>query len=235
MATSGTWNWSLDTAEIIQEAYERIGASPESGYDLKTARRSLNLLLTKWANEGVHLFQLNFHTANMTKDQDYITFNSSIHADVLDGVVRNNQTADEPNDISMERISLDDYMAIPNKWTKGKPVQFALERNTQYDASGTSSHKMYLWPVPNQTYYQYVGWTIMYAQDITSSYDQNAEIPKRYLPALVSGLAVELAVKQAPERLAALVPLYEKDWQLAKEEDRERVSFIVQPQVNYIR
>ena len=58
MATSGTWNWSLDTAEIIQEAYERIGASPESGYDLKTARRSLNLLLTKWANEGVHLFQL---------------------------------------------------------------------------------------------------------------------------------------------------------------------------------
>ena len=94
---------------------------------------------------------------------------------------------------------------------------------------------MYLWPVPNQTYYQYVGWTIMYAQDITASYDQNAEIPKRYLPALVSGLSVELAVKQAPDRLAALIPLYERDWQLAKEEDRERVSFIVQPQVNYIR
>ena len=234
MATSGTWNFSLDTAEIIQEAYERIGASPESGYDLKTARRSLNLLLTKWANEGVHLFQLKFHTANMTKDQDYITFNSSEHADVLDGVVRNNQTAGEPNDIPMERISLDDYMAIPNKWTKGKPVQFALERRTQFDSSGPYTHKMYLWPVPNQTYYQYVGWTIMYAQDITTNYSQNAEIPKRYLPALVSGLSVELAVKQAPDRLAALIPLYERDWQLAKEEDRERVSFIVQPQVNHI-
>ena len=235
MATSGTWNFSLDTSEIIQEAYERIGASPESGYDLKTARRSLNLLLTKWANEGVHLFQLKFHTANMTKDQDHITFNSSIHADVLDGVVRNNQTAGEPNDIPMERISLDDYMAIPNKWTKGKPVQFALERRTQFDSSGPYTHKMYLWPVPNQTYYQYVGWTIMYAEDISTTYNQNPEIPKRYLPALVSGLSVELAVKQAPDRLPTLIPLYERDWQLAKEEDRERVSFIVQPQVSYIR
>ena len=235
MATSGTWNFSLDTAEIIQEAYERIGASPESGYDLKRARRSLNLLLTKWANEGVHLFQLKFHTANMTKDQDHITFNSSIHADVLDGVVRNNQTAGEPNDIPMERISLDDYMAIPNKWTKWKPVQFALERRTQFDSSGPYTHKMYLWPVPNQTYYQYVGWTIMYAEDISTTYSQNPEIPKRYLPALVSGLSVELAVKQAPDRLPTLIPLYERDWQLAKEEDRERVSFIVQPQVSYIR
>jgi len=235
MATSGTWNFSLDTAEIIQEAYERIGASPESGYDLKTARRSLNLLLTKWANEGVHLFQLKFHTANMTKDQDHITFNSSIHADVLDGVVRNNQTAGEPNDIPMERISLDDYLAIPNKWTKGKPVQFSLDRRTQFDSSGPYTHKMYLWPVPNQTYYQYVGWTIMYAEDISTTYSQNPEIPKRYLPALVSGLSVELAVKQAPDRLPTLIPLYERDWQLAKEEDRERVSFIVQPQVSYIR
>ena len=235
MAYSGTRTFNLTIEEIIEEAFERCGLQVRMGYDLKTARRSLNLLLTKWANEGVHLFQLKFHTANMTKDQDHITFNSSIHADVLDGVVRNNQTAGEPNDIPMERISLDDYMAIPNKWTKGKPVQFALERRTQFDSSGPYTHKMYLWPVPNQTYYQYVGWTIMYAEDISTTYSQNPEIPKRYLPALVSGLSVELAVKQAPDRLPTLIPLYERDWQLAKEEDRERVSFIVQPQVSYIR
>ena len=78
MATSGTYTFNLDSGEIIQEAYERIGSDPETGYDLKTARRSLNLLLTKWANQGVHLFTLNFHTDNMTKDQDYISFNSSI-------------------------------------------------------------------------------------------------------------------------------------------------------------
>lgn len=235
MATSGTYTWNLDTAEIIQEAYERIGSAPESGYDLKTARRSLNILLTKWANEGVHLFSLNFHTANMTKDQDFITLSASRYADVLDGVIRDNSNAAQPSDIAMERISLDDYMALPNKWTKGKPVQFALERNAQFDASGSADHKMYLWPVPNQTYYQYVGWTISYAQDVSTTYTQNPEIPKRYLPALISGLAVELATKQAPDRLKVLVPMYDRDWTLAKEEDRERVSFIVQPQVSYIR
>jgi hypothetical protein len=170
----------------------------------------------------------------MTKDQDYISLNSSIHADVLDGSIRNNNDATKPNDIPMERISLDDYMAIPDKWTAGKPVQFSLERNAQFDSTGSATHKMYLWPVPNQTYYQYVGWTIMYAQDVTTNYAQNPEIPKRYLPALISGLAVELAVKKAPDRLAVLKPLYDQDWELAREEDRERVSFIVQPQVSHI-
>ena len=234
MATSGTYTFNLDSGEIIQEAYERIGADPETGYDLKTARRSLNLLLTKWSNQGVHLFSLDFTTVNMTSGTDYILFAANKYLDVLDGSIRNNNDATKPNDISMERISLDDYMAIPDKWTAGKPVQFALERNSQYDSSGVDSHKMYLWPVPNQTYYQYVGWTMRYAQDITTTYSENPEIPKRYLPALISGLAVELAVKKAPDRLAVLKPLYDQDWELAREEDRERVSFIVQPQVGHI-
>ena len=235
MATSNTYNFNLDTGEVIQEAYERIGANPESGYDLKTARRSLNLLLTKWSNQGVHLFSLDFTTKDMTDGTDYILFAANQYLDVLDGSLRNNKDTTKPNDIPMERISLDDYIAIPDKWTAGKPVQFALERNSQYDGSGVASHKMYLWPVPNQTYYQYIGWTMRYAQDIDTTYSENPDIPKRYLPALISGLAVELAVKQAPDRLAILKPLYDQDWELAREEDRERVSFIVQPQVSYIR
>jgi hypothetical protein len=235
MATSNTYNFNLDTGEVIQEAYERIGANPESGYDLKTARRSLNLLLTKWSNQGVHLFSLDFTTKDMTDGTDYILFAANQYLDVLDGSLRNNKDTTKPNDIPMERISLDDYIAIPDKWTAGKPVQFALERNSQYDGSGVNSHKMYLWPVPNKTYYQYVGWTMRYAQDIDTTYSENPDIPKRYLPALISGLAVELAVKQAPDRLAILKPLYDQDWELAREEDRERVSFIVQPQVSYIR
>jgi len=234
MATSGTYTFNLDSGEIIQEAYERIGSDPETGYDLKTARRSLNLLLTKWANQGVHLFSLDFTTINMTDGTDYINLAADKYLDVLDGSVRNNNDATKPNDIPMERISLDDYMAIPDKWTAGKPVQFALERNSQYNSSGVENHKMYLWPVPNQTYYQYVGWTMRYAQDITTTYSENPEIPKRYLPALISGLAVELAVKKAPDRLTVLKPLYDQDWELAREEDRERVSFIVQPQVGHI-
>ena len=131
----------------------------------------------------------------------------------------------------MERISLSDYLQIPTKKDKGKPVQFAVERNAQFTSSGTANHKIYLWPIPDQTYYQMLAWSIKYPQDVSATYTQNPEIPRRYLPALISALAVELAIKFAPDRLNVLKPLYDEEWMKAKEEDRERVSFTVQPQV----
>ncbi len=231
MVTSGTYTFNLDTAEIIQEAYERCGVETKSGYDLKTARRSLNLLLTKWVNDGVNLFTLDLETFNMTKDQDYIEMNASIRLDVLDGVIRDISDASSPQDISLERISLDEYLQIPTKSDTGKPVQFAVERNAQFTSSGSANHKVYLWPVPDQTYYQFLTWSIKYPQDVSATYTQNPQIPRRYLPALISGLAVELAMKKAPDRMQILKPLYDEDWSKAKDEDRERVSFYVQPQV----
>ena len=87
MATSGTYTFNLDTGEIIQEAYERCGIETKSGYDLKTARRSLNLLLTKWVNDGVNLFTLDLETTDMTKDQGHITFSSTSHLDILDAAI----------------------------------------------------------------------------------------------------------------------------------------------------
>ena len=231
MVTSGTYTFNLDTAEIIQEAYERCGVETKSGYDLKTARRSLNLLLTKWVNDGVNLFTLDLETFNMTKDQDYIEMNASIRLDVLDGVIRDISDASSPQDISLERISLDEYLQIPTKSDTGKPVQFAVERNAQFTSSGSANHKVYLWPVPDQTYYQFLTWSIKYPQDVSATYTQNPQIPRRYLPALISGLAVELAMKKAPDRMQILKPLYDEDWAKAKDEDRERVSFYVQPQV----
>ena len=231
MVTSGTYTFNLDTAEIIQEAYERCGVETKSGYDLKTARRSLNLLLTKWVNDGVNLFTLDLETFNMTKDQDYIEMNASIRLDVLDGVIRDISDASSPQDISLERISLDEYLQIPTKSDTGKPVQFAVERNAQFTSSGSANHKVYLWPVPDQTYYQFLTWSIKYPQDVSATYTQNPQIPRRYLPALISGLAVELAMKKAPDRMHILKPLYDEDWSKAKDEDRERVSFYVQPQV----
>ena len=231
MVTSGTYTFNLDTAEIIQEAYERCGVETKSGYDLKTARRSLNLLLTKWVNDGVNLFTLDLETFNMTKDQDYIEMNASIRLDVLDGVIRDISDASSPQDISLERISLDEYLQIPTKSDTGKPVQFAVERNAQFTSSGSANHKVYLWPVPDQTYYQFLTWSIKYPQDVSATYTQNPQIPRRYLPALISGLAVELAMKKAPDKMQILKPLYDEDWSKAKDEDRERVSFYVQPQV----
>ncbi len=231
MATSGTYTFNLDTGEIIQEAYERCGLETKSGYDLKTARRSLNLLLTKWVNDGVNLFTLDLETTSMTKDQGYVTFNSTSHLDVLDAAIRDNSDSSSTSDIILERISMDEYLAIPSKLNTGKPVQYAVERNSQLTSSTSATHKVYLWPVPDQTYYQFLSWSIKYPQDVSATYTQNPDIPRRYLPALVSGLAVELAVKKAPDRLAVLKPLYDQDWEKAREEDRERDSFHVQPQV----
>ncbi len=231
MATSGTYTFNLDTGEIIQEAYERCGVETKSGYDLKTARRSLNLLLTKWVNDGVNLFTLDLETTNMTKDQGFITFNSTSHLDVLDAAIRDNSDSSATSDIILERISMDEYLAIPSKLNTGKPVQYAVERNSQFTSSASATHKVYLWPVPDQTYYQFLSWSIKYPQDVSATYTQNPDIPRRYLPALISGLAVELAVKKTPDRLAVLKPLYDQDWEKAREEDRERVSFHVQPQV----
>ena len=231
MATSGTYTFNLDTGEIIQEAYERCGVETKSGYDLKTARRSLNLLLTKWVNDGVNLFTLDLETTNMTKDQGYITFNSTSHLDVLDAAIRDNSNSSDTSDIILERISMDEYLAIPSKLNTGKPVQYAVERNSQFTSSASATHKVYLWPVPDQTYYQFLSWSIKYPQDVSATYTQNPDIPRRYLPALISGLAVELAIKKVPDRLAVLKPLYDQDWEKAREEDRERVSFHVQPQI----
>ena len=231
MVTSGTYTFNLDTGEIIQEAYERCGIETKSGYDLKTARRSLNLLLTKWVNDGVNLFTLDLEATDMTKDQDHITFNSTSHLDILDSAIRDNSDTSATSDIIIERISMDEYLAIPSKLNTGKPVQYAVERNSQFTSSASATHKVYLWPIPDQTYYQLLTWSIKYPQDVSATYTQNPDIPRRYLPALISGLAVELAVKKAPERLAVLKPLYDQDWEKAREEDRERVSFHVLPQV----
>tara|TARA_R110000744_G_scaffold38614_2_gene88321 strand:+ start:1206 stop:1904 length:699 start_codon:yes stop_codon:yes gene_type:complete len=231
MATSGTYTFNLDTGEIIQEAYERCGVETKSGYDLKTARRSLNLLLTKWVNDGVNLFTLDLETFNMTKDQGFITMDSTVRLDILDAAIRDNSDTDATSDIIIERISMDEYLAIPSKLNTGKPVQYSVERNSQFASSGSNTHKVYLWPVPDQTYYQLLSWSIKYPQDVSATYTQNPDIPRRYLPALISGLAVELAVKKAPDRLAVLKPLYDQDWEKAREEDRERVSFNVLPQV----
>tara|TARA_R100001591_G_scaffold87000_1_gene93184 strand:- start:152 stop:865 length:714 start_codon:yes stop_codon:yes gene_type:complete len=234
MATSGTHTFNLDVAEIIQEAYERVGFDVKSGYDLVTARRSLNLLLTKWVNEGVNLFTLDLTTLTLTKDTATVNLAANQYLDIIDATTRDTN-ASPVTDTECERISLSEYLNYPNKTTSGKPVQFAVERNSQFDSSGTANHKIYLFPVPDQTYYQLHCWTIRYPEDITDTYTQNPDIPRRYLPALISGLAFELANKNPDKvdatRRAELKGIYNEEWQFAREEDRERASFYIQPKI----
>ena len=131
MATSGTHNFNLSLDTVIQEAYERLGDASKGGYDLVTARRSLNLLLIKWMNDGVNLFTLDLEDTRMTTDQDHITFSSSKYSDVLDASVGDTSGTDI-GDIPLERISFADYLDIPNKTNKGKPIQYAVERTVSY-------------------------------------------------------------------------------------------------------
>ena len=234
MSTSGTHTFNLDVAEIIQEAHERVGIEMKSGYDLVTARRSLNLLLTKWVNEGVNLFTLDLTTLTLTKDSATVDLAANQYLDILDASKRDTNSS-PVTDTACERISLAEYLNYPNKTTKGKPVQFAVERNSQYDSTGVASHKVYLFPVPDQTYYRLQCWTIRYPQDITDTYTENPDIPRRYLPALISGLAFELANKNPDKvdatRRAELKGIYNEEWDFAKEEDRERASFYIQPKI----
>ena len=143
MATSGTHTFNLDVAEIIQEAYERVGFDVKSGYDLVTARRSLNLLLTKWVNEGVNLFTLDLTTLTLTKDSATVDLGANQYLDILDASTRDTNSS-PVTDTECERISLAEYLNYPNKTTSGKPVQFAVERNSQYDSTGVANHKIYL-------------------------------------------------------------------------------------------
>ena len=249
MATSGTHTFNLTIDDVIQEAYERLGVSSKGGYDLITARRSLNLLMLEWVNDGVNLFTLDLIEHAMTKDQGHITFSSNTYSDVLDAVITDTN-ADPDSDQEIERISLTDYLQLPTKTTSGKPSQYAVERNAQYDSSGVATHKVYLWPVPDQTYYKLKAWMIKYPDDVawTSTaggqvtapyidYRQNVQIPKRMLPPMISGLTVKLAHKHPGtvdvNRRAELTAVYKDEWEKAREEDRERVSFYVQPAVYY--
>ena len=251
MATSGQHAFNITIDTVIQEAYERLGVSSKAGYDLVTARRSLNFLMIKWMNDGVNLFTLDMVTLAMTQDQDYVNFNAHTYSEVLSATVRDTNVT-PITDIEMERLGMIDYLQIPTKSTSGKPVQYTVERNAQFDASGQANHKIYIWPVPDQTYYSVRAWMIKYPQDVgwatdangqsTSPYidyvNQQVQIPKRFIPAMISGLTVELANKLPGvvdiQRRQELTQIYEKEWANTREEDRERASFIVQPSVPYI-
>ena len=199
MASSGTRTFNLQIADVIQEAYERLGVSSKGGYDLITARRSLNLLMIKWINQGVNLFTLHLHTVavNSFNNTTYPTFDLAAngYSDILTAACRDTDATPD-QDIEMERISYADWLSYPNKYSTGTPLKFAVDRSAEFNSSGVDNHKVYLWPGPSEdNRYEIIMWAIKYGEDITDNYSQNAAVPKRMLPALISGLTVELANK----------------------------------------
>lgn len=213
--------FSLDLVEIIEEAYERCGAELLSGYDFRTARRSLNLLFADWANRGVNLWTL---------ESGSIPLQAGVAAydipddtvDLLDMSMRTG-TGSRQQDLHISRITAVAYNSIAHKNNTGRPIQIMVERGT-YRPSVT------VWPIPDNSSYTLVYWRMRRIKDAGTGATGH-DVPFRMLPSLASGLAYYLSFKVPGglERMVALKGVYDEDWQRASDEDRDRSTFRMVP------
>jgi hypothetical protein len=224
MATSGSRDFDLDVADIIEEAYERCGLEVRTGYDAKTARRSLNIMFSEWANRGVNLWTVKQATLTLTSGT--ATYNSgnglaSPMNDILEVALRRSGT-----DYEVDRISRGEYLNVPNKSTTGRPSQFYFNRQT--------SPELVVWPTPENSTDELVYYYITRIEDADTS-QNTTDVPYRFLPCMIAGLAYYLSIKKAPERVQLLKAVYEEEFQRAADEDEDRVSLKLQPDIQYIR
>ena len=231
MTTSGTAAFNLSVLDIIEEAFERCGAESRSGYDVRTARRSLNLLTIEWANRGINLWTITQGAIPLyTGISNYALPVDTI--DLLDQVVRTG-SGQSQTDININRISSSTYATIPNKNATGRPIQVWVDRQSDaiYPTTGQSTPQINVWPMPDQgsvtsPYYTFVYWRLRRIQDSATGVDTQ-DIPFRFLNALVAGLAYYMAFKLPtvdPQRAMGLKAEYDAQLQLAMEEDRDKAS-----------
>lgn len=212
MATSGTTTFNLSIDDLVEEAFERCGMRPQSGYQLSSARRSLNLLFLDWANRGLNLWTIEQATYELTQGVNEISLDASV-VNVLEAVIRQNSEG-TLTDIYIERISREDWLNTPNKTTQARPSQFYVQR--------TNIPKVFFYPAADQNY-TFVYYRIRRIQD-AGDYTNDADVNFRFLPCLASGLAYYLSLKFAPERAAALKAIYDEDFTRAAMEDRDTAS-----------
>lgn len=238
MTTSGTSSFNLDLAELIEEAFERCGKELRSGYDFKTARRSLNLLTIEWANRGINLWTIEqgvipIYQGTSTYDLPVDTI------DLLDHVIRTGSGQNQI-DININRISESTYSTIPNKNTTGRPIQVWINRQSgaTYPSTGVKYPQINVWPSPDQgsittPYYYFVYWRLRRVQDAGTAVTTQ-DIPFRMLNALVAGLAYYLSIKLPdvdPNRIPMLKADYEQQLDLADSEDREKANVRFVPRI----
>jgi hypothetical protein len=220
MAVSGSANFELDVNEYIEEAFERCGLEVRTGYDLKTAKRSLNLMLADWANRGLNQWTIEQTTVALTQGTgDYSLGAGTI--DVLNAVVRRSNT-----DYALERVSRSDYINIPTKTQQARPSQFFVDRQI--------NPTLKLWPVPDNSTDTVIIDRLVRIDD-ADTYSNTLDLPFRFYPCLAAGLAYYLAIKRAPDRVSLLKAVYEEEFERAASEDRDRASFNIQPSMAYSR
>jgi len=219
MALSGSTDFELAVDEYIEEAFERCGLEIRTGYDLKTAKRSLNLMLAEWANRGLNQWTIVQRTQALTEDDSEYSLNTDV-IDVLSVAVRRSSI-----DYNMSRISRDAYLSLPNKASTGRPSQFMLDRQI--------TPNLKIWPAPENST------DVIYYDALTRINDADAhtntiEVPFRFYPCLAAGLAYYISLKRAPDRIQLLKTLYDEEFDRAMAEDRDRTSLKILPYERYV-
>jgi hypothetical protein len=218
MTTSGTKTFELDVTEYIEEAFERCGLEVRTGYDIRTAKRSLNLLLADWANRGLNQWTIEQTTVTVTQGtRDYALDPDTI--DILSVVVRRDGV-----DYGIERISRDDYLNIPTKTTQSRVSQFFVDRQI--------TPVLKVWPAPDNSTDILIFDRLVRIDDAGSPAN-TLQMPFRFYPALAAGLAYYLSIKRSPQRIQILKAVYEEELDRAMSEDRDRASLQVVPYVGY--
>lgn len=226
MALSGTKTFELDVADYIEEAFERCGIEIRTGYDQRTARRSLNILLAEWSNRGLNQWTIervtipvNSTTASYALPATVIDF-LSVVVRMPTGVGTSSQV-----DLSVDRISRDYYLNIPNKLTQGRPVQYVVDRQI--------TPVLFVWPTPDQNYDLIVDRLVR--MDDAAAGANTLQVPFRFYPCLAAGLAYYIAMKKAPDRVQLLKAVYEEEFDRAMSEDRDRAPLSLTPVRDYYR
>ena len=218
MATSNSTDFEPNVAEFIEEAYERCGLELRTGYDLKSARRSINLMLAEWANRGLNQWTISEATQTVTEGTREYTLDSSV-IDILDVVLRRTEGS-TTTDTQMSRVSRSEYINIPTKGTKARPKQYFLDKQ--------NTPVLKIWPAPENST-DILVFNNMVRMDDADIATNTVDMPFRFYPCFVAGLAYYLSMKRNPQLTEQLKMIYEEEFRRAADEDGDRASFRINP------
>jgi len=228
MTTSGTIAFNMEFTEIAEEAWERAGREMRSGYDLRTARRSMNLMTIEWQNRGINMWTVDSGTVSLVAGTSRYQLPIDT-IDLMEHQIRTNSgNATTQSDLTISRISVSTYASIPNKLSQGRPIQLYIERLRD-------EPHVNVWPVPDSNDYVLYYWRMRRIQDAGAGVE-TADMNFRFLPCLVAGLAYHIAMK-VPElmpRVQMLKAVYDEQFEMAANEDREKTSARFVPRISRI-
>ena len=221
MATSDSRDFDLDVGEIVEEAYERCGLEVRTGYDARTARRSLNIMFSEWANRGLNLWTVKQATVSVSSGTASYTLLDATVVDLLEVVLRNSSGTD----FTLTQMSRSEYLRIPNKTSTGQPSQYFFDRQV--------TPTITLWSTPDASY-TLVFYYVRRIEDADALVN-TTDAPFRFLPCMAAGLAYYIAIKKAPDRIQILKAIYEEEFQRAAAEDASSTPLKLTPNISYLR